>query len=383
MSNHSKLSPSSASRWIQCPGSVRLSAMVELEVGTESIYAREGTMAHKIAEIEAAYHFGIDSKSKHAERALHWRDTTPEEMHEEMLVHAAAYVDLLQSFVDEYENPKVYLEQWVDPRIPGSGGTADAIIVCEAAIHAVDYKYGRGVAVFAQDNPQLKIYSLGALEDFDLLGTVETICMTVHQPRINNVSHECMDVADLRAWRDEIALPAAKLALSGEGYLSPSESACRFCPVAGQCKVRADYAAKRDFGHPELLSPDELAEALNVIPDIEDWCKKVKEAALRKAYYDNVRLPGWKVVRSGGRRRITDEDFAAAALKEHGFPEDVTCRVTVKPLGELERLVGGRKILDEILKGIIDKPEGKESLVPDSDTRSGITVTGAAIEDFS
>lgn len=383
---HAKLSPSSAERWLQCPGSIRL--MNEVGVGThiESGYAREGTMAHRVAEIEASRAFGYLTKRQHDQKLQHWRDTTPTEYHTDMLYYAAGWVALLQSFLDEHDgctpHVTVYLEKRVDPGIPASWGTADAIIVCLACgqVHVIDYKYGMGVPVFAEDNPQLMIYGLGGLEDFGNEET-QTICLSVHQPRISNDSHFCMDADALRLWRDLVVLPQARLALSDDAYLSPSDAACRFCPVSGQCSVRSQYMTRRDFGNPELLSPQDLSEILSKLDDFEDWCKRVRETALHRAYYDDVEIPDYKVVMSGGRRSIRDHEAAAAKLREAGFRKYEVVREQTRTLGDLEKLVGKAR-LNKLLGPLIVKPEGKPSLVPADDERPAISSLSEAQKDF-
>lgn len=339
-------------------------------------------MAHTIAEIKAAYAFGIDDKNRHDRRLGHWKASTPPEYHADMLLYADQYVELLQNLADEHEGTIVFLERKVDPRIPGSGGTADALLLSISHIHVVDYKYGKGIRIDAGDNPQLKIYGVGGLEDFgNLLGDIETICLTVFQPRIDHISHECTTAKDLLGWRDGI-LPQARLALSGDGYLAPSEEACRFCPVSGDCKARMEWATKRDFGTPELLSPDEIAEALHAIPAIKDWCKAIEANALTRAYHDGVELPGWKVVMSGGKRSIIDHKSAINRMLEAGYEMDDISRVEALPLGQLEKVLGGRQNFDTILGGVVSKSEPKESLVPDDDDRPGVTVLTSAAEDF-
>lgn len=387
---HARLSPSSAERWLNCPGSVRLSAQSATGVHSDSPYAWEGTLAHRVAEILAARHFGLIKKAKYKERLLHWRDLTEAGGYDpdEMIRYGMDYVELLQSFMDEHdghEGLSIYLEIRVDPGIPASGGTADAAIVCLECchVHIIDYKYGRGVAVFAEDNPQLKIYGLGVLEELGDSVT-SSVCMTVHQPRLESVSHSCVDADELRLWRDIVVIPAARLALSQDAYLQPSETACRWCPVAGECSARTTYMTRRDFGNPELLSPEELAEILAVLPDIEDWAAQVKDTALRRAYHDGVEIPGYKVVMSSGRRSITDHEAALKKLAKAGYDESQTARITTKTLGDLERLVGGRQKLDKILGPTVAKGPGKESLVEiEDDDRPAISALSVAQADFT
>lgn len=384
MSAHARLSPSSAHRWLQCPASVALAEQVISEHGEQtSTYANEGTQAHEVAEIEASLAFGLITPDKHAERLLAWRDRVPAERHEDMLRHAAAYVDLLRTLAEDKEHAQVMLEQRVDTGVDASWGTLDAAIVSPTHIHIVDYKYGMGIPVDATRNPQLMLYAIGGVELFDAVSTPETVCMTIHQPRIGHTSHYCVPASELRQWRDQVVRPAAALALSGDAYFAPSESACRFCPAAGECRARVEYMTRRDFGNPDSLTPEEMGEILAQIPDVENWCRAVRERALRLAYSEGIQIPGWKVVRAGGRRAISDQAKAIEVLIDQGYPEEKVSRRSTRTLGELERLVGGKSELGKILGSLLVKNEGKETLVPEQDPRSAINRNVDAEEDFS
>lgn len=385
MRAHAKLGPSSAERWIECPGSVRLIEQADLPEGHGgSSYAAEGTMAHELAEIVASNVLGLISVSEYKQQLLHWRDTTPDEFHDEMMEHATAYANLLASLAEEIEGCGFSLEQRVATGVPGCWGTADAVLYSSSQIHIVDFKYGAGVPVQAENNPQIMLYAVGALEMFDVLGDIQTICMTIHQPRVpGGLSHSCMEASDLRRWRDDVVAPQAQLALSDEAYLSPSSKGCRWCPVAGECKTRAEYLTRRDFGNPDLISPQEMGQYLAEVGDIESWCRALRETALNKAYRDGVDIPGWKVVLSGGRRTITDHQAAIEALDLEGYEATETSRVTTRPLGELERLVGGKEALGDILGGLVGKTSGRASMVPEDDPRPGTSSLEQAQQDFA
>lgn len=380
MSAHAKLSPSSAHRWIQCPGSVRLSAQVE---ETSSVYADEGTMAHKIAEIEASIAFGLISKRQYARKKLAWAKATPDEYHEDMLEHAASYVKLLRELEAEHPHTQVMLEQRVDTGVPASWGTLDAALVSPLHLYIVDYKYGMGIPVDAWENPQLKMYGLGGYDMFnDLLTDIEYVTLVVCQPRLDSVSMHTLTTKELLGWREAVAKPAAALALSPDAYLAPSDEACRFCPVAGSCRARVEYMTRRDFGNPELLAPEEIGAILVDLPDIRNWCKAVEENALNLAYHDRVPIPGWKVVKSGGKREFVDKEKAFSIFSEAGYEETQFSRKSLETLAKLEKLVGGKAPLTELMGENLARTEGREALVPESDPRPEVSALTDAQKDF-
>jgi hypothetical protein len=316
-------------------------------------------------------------------RLKQWKADTEPEWHEDQQKYALEYAELLTRLMREYDFPQIMLEQRLNTGVPGCWGTGDAVIVSPDTIHVVDYKYGQGVPVDAEENPQLMLYGVGALETFGLLGDIQTVRVTVHQPRLESVSTYEISAEDLRKWRQNTVKPMAELALSGEGYLKPSEKACRWCPVAGECRTRADYVTKRDFGHPELLTPGELSTLLAQLQDIRSWCTDVSEVAIRKAYYEGIEIPGWKVVRSGGKRVITDPEQAIEMLADAGFNKALTTKRSTRTLAELDKLVGGKDKLEQVLGEAMSKQPGKEALVSSEDPRPPIDALAQAQKDFS
>lgn len=384
MTSHARLSPSSSERWLQCPGSVRLSEAVVQTLGPplDSVYAREGTLAHKRAEIEAAYILGLVSGPEFDVLETRWRGETPPEWQEDMAAHAVTYATHLRELVNEEPHTQVLLEQRVNTGVPHVWGTADATLLGQKHLRVVDYKYGMGIRVSAYRNPQLRLYALGMLDAFEALAEIETVHLTVIQPRLDYVSHDEISADRLRRWRDEVVKPQALLALGPDAYLSPSEKACKFCPAAGDCRARTEWAAKRDFGDPALLTVEEVGQLLHDIPAIRDWCNAVEKNALHQAYENGVPIPGWKVVRSGGRRSIKDDEAAIEALTAAGFPASLVSRRTVETLGNLEKHLGRDK-LNHLIGDLIIKSAGKESLVPVEDRRPAIDRNSEAATDFS
>ena len=385
---HARLSPSGASRWIACPASVLMSEKVPRE---ESIYAREGTLAHALAELEAALHFELIDGQVYDQDVSAWMDEAREFGMDdsdiaEVQRHCADYVELLQGFVDETPNSVVLLEQRVQTGIESCWGTSDAVIVSPDVVHIVDLKYGKGVAVSSVENPQLMLYGVGALETYgDLLGEVSTVRMTVFQPRTQYpVGTFDIEPDDLRAWRDSLKPVADEaLGLTGNPRFGPSAKTCRWCPAAGDCSERVKTLALEDFGgEVELMSNDEIAELLPRIDDFRQWAQVVEKAALRRAYSEGQEVPGYKVVASRGRRQITDDAAAIQLLIDGGYTAAQVSKVSIRGFGELEKLMGSRGELDYLIGDYIRVSEGQPSLVKESDRRPAISPASEAAQEF-
>lgn len=383
---HATLSPSSAERWIECPASVRLTRSLDRVDDSSSVWAEEGTRAHTLAEIEASHFFEQTTAKDHKAHKAAWLRTA--EAHgddiEEMERHVRSYVSLLADIMaDMGPGSTIRFEQRLQTGVPGCWGTGDAVAVNSTRIRVVDFKYGQGVPVEAIGNPQLRLYGLGALEMFDgILGDCEVVGMTVHQPRIGNTSHEFLEANDLREWREKVVLPAARETQHPDARFYPSESTCRWCPAAGICAVRAAHVTERDFGNPNLLDAEGLAAAFNSLDEIRDWCAAVEKEALYQAYSEGKRLPGLKVVLSGGKRSIPDAMAAIQRLIDAGYKPEQVSRPSVKTLGDLERLVG-RARLPEVLGDLLVKSPGKPALVPEDDSRPAVSPVTQAQQEFS
>lgn len=402
-SQHATLSPSASSRWISCPASIRMEELVPKdERDEESPYAREGTIAHELCEIEAGLSFGLIDGATYLERRGRWFAEEfspmgyPDGTLADMEAHVEAYVDLLHERFARRPNSVILLEQRLFSGIEGCWGTSDAVIVSTSHVEIVDFKYGAGVPVSAEGNSQLRIYGLGALDTYgDLLGEAEEICMTVHQPRLGARSTETMTPDDLRAWREEIVRPAAEETAEPDARFGPSETACRWCPAAGLCRARVEAATMEDFGpvtdakadpveprQPDLITAEEMGAVLDRLPQIKSWLTAVEAAALEMAYTRGEHIPGYKVVLSGGRRSINDGALAIQRLIDSGFQAEQVADFKPKGLGVLEKLVGGKADLENVIGDFIVKSRGKESLVPESDKRSAISPVTQAAEDF-
>jgi hypothetical protein len=271
----------------------------------------------------------------------------------------------------------------VDTGVPGCWGTADAVIVYSDWIRVIDIKYGRGQRISALENPQLRLYGVGALEHLviDPL-TIKEVWNTIWQPRLNNLSEENLTRADLVKWRNDL-IPTAILALGEDAPFGPSEDACRFCPAAGICAPRTRFMLAQDFGDPHVLTGEELADAFSRTSALKRWIADIEDATLKRAFEEAGSVPGYKVVHSGGRRSITNGEAAVDRLLAEGWdPVDVYVR---KPLtlDKLEKLTGGADELQQILGDLLVKSEGRLSVAKESDPRPPADALHSAQTDFA
>lgn len=350
-----------------------------------SIYASEGTAAHALGELKArhqllgALSLAEFKQSESAWSAQHgWAVSGLPDMQR----HTQAYVDFLKSRLAIHPNSQLMLEQRVPTGVPSCWGTSDAVIVSPVHVEIVDLKYGMGVQVEAEGNPQLRLYGVGALEAFGfVLGETKYVRTTVFQPRLHHTVSEELSAAELVAWRDSI-IPIAELALGHDAPFGPSDAACRWCPASGQCAAQLEYATAMDFGViPETLSEEDLADALDRIPAIEAWCAAVRDLALDWAYSKGRPIPRYKVVASSGRRVVTDPDAALEALTAIGYALDEVSKRKINGIGELEKLLQGD--FDLAVGPFVTKTKGNPSLVPESDKRKSIDPEEEARKEFS
>lgn len=381
---HAVLSASSAYRWITCPGSVGLSRSIPK--GGSSSYAEEGTWAHALAELHASVAFGKITSRQFNGRYNKWLKTTgvSAEQANEMAPHVMAYVAFLKERMAVYDNSVLMLEQRLPSGIEDCWGTSDSVIVSPEHVEIVDFKYGSGTIVVATDNPQLKIYALGALDEYgDMLGETQTVILSIFQPRTEYGSSTwSLGPDELRAWREEIR-PIAQAALAGSDEFHPSEAACHYCPAAGVCRARMEEATATDFGtDPALLTPEEIGELLPRLTAIREWCNALDQAALEMSYSQGIAIPGWKVILSGGRRVVEDEAGAVARLTELGYEIDEIVNSKIKGIGDLEKLLGKVEFAEE-LGAYITRTTGRPSMVPESDGRPSISPGTEAAKDFA
>lgn len=381
---HAKLSSSASKRWLGCPGSVKLS---EHYPNGSSIYADEGTIAHGVAE-------GMISKDdklvqKYNVEADKFYGEHPElnGTFLEMKMILQPYVDYVfeeyAEQVHEDEAAQLMTEERVDltEYIPGGFGTSDVVILRQGRLHIIDLKYGKGVSVSAEDNPQLKLYALGTLARFDMLYDIEDVVMTIYQPRLDNVSTDTIKAKDLYAWGEEVIKPGAQLALSEDAPVHAGDW-CQFCPARYDCKERArDAMELQKYLGQMVLSPEEISEILGKIDRLTKFAEDIKESALTKAL-DGEEIPGWKVVEGRSiRKYVGSEEEIVRQCEGAGYDQALLYERKLLTITNMEKLMG-KKQFAEVLGAYVEKPEGKPTLAPESDKRPAITNNSAA-EDFA
>ncbi len=370
MAKHAVLSASSSERWLNCPPSARLCEAYE-DKGSD--YAAEGTDAHTLCEYRLKQALGIPAEDPIEN--LSWYN---EEMEECAAGYAAYVVELLETAKLTCSDPVVMIEQRVDFSrwVQDGFGTADCILIADGVLNIVDYKHGKGVEVSAEGNTQLSLYSLGALEIFDGIYDIDRVCVHIFQPRKSNVVSSTMDKSDLYEWADTELTQKAQLAYEGQGDFSCGEW-CRFCKAKAECRERAEAnlaLAQYEFQSPALLDDEEIADILGKVDALTAWASDVKEYALQQAV-SGKEWTGWKLVEGRSNRKYTSESAVAATVEGAGFDpyERKVLGVTA-----MQKLLGKTRF-EELLAPYIEKPQGKPTLVPESDKRP---VMNTAKNDF-
>lgn len=371
---HAVLSASSSERWLNCPPSARLCEAYE-DKGSD--YAAEGTDAHALCEFRLKQALGIPAENPIEN--LSWYN---EEMEECAAGYAAYVVELLETAKQTCSDPVVMIEQRVDfSRWVEEGfGTADCILIADGVLNIVDYKHGKGVEVSAEGNTQLFLYSLGALEIFDGIYDIDRVCVHIFQPRKSNVVSSMMDKIDLYEWADTELTEKAQLAYEGQGEFHCGEW-CRFCKAKAECRERAEAnlaLAKYDFEEPALLDDAEIADILGKVDALTAWASDVKEYALQQAI-SGKDWNGWKLVEGRSNRKYTSEAAVATTVEGAGFDP---YERKVLGITAMQKLLGKSRF-EELLAPYIEKPQGKPTLVPESDKRPAMnTAKSDFMEEF-
>ena len=371
---HAVLSASSSERWINCPPSARLCEAYE-DKGSD--YAAEGTDAHTLCEYRLKQALGIPAEDPIEN--LSWYN---EEMEECAAGYAAYVVELLETAKQTCSDPVVMIEQRVDFSrwVQDGFGTADCILIADGVLSIVDYKHGKGVEVSAEGNTQLSLYSLGALEIFDGIYDIDRVCVHIFQPRKSNVVSSTMDKSDLYEWADTELTQKAQLAYEGQGNFSCGEW-CRFCKAKAECRERAEAnlaLARYEFQSPALLDDEEIADILGKVDALTAWASDVKEYALQQAISGKEWI-GWKLVEGRSNRKYTSEAVVAATVEGAGYDpyERKVLGVTA-----MQKMLGKSRF-EELLAPYIEKPQGKPTLVPESDKRPAMnTAKNDFMEEF-
>ena len=380
---HAVLSASGASRWLACTPSARLE---EQFPDSTSEYAKEGTLAHEVCELKVRKNLielmstrTYNTKLKKLKENELWQD--------EMDKFTDAYLEYIQELVHSYScSPAVMVEKKVDfsQYVPEGFGTADCIVIAEGTMHIIDFKYGKGVAVSAENNPQMKLYALGAYLEYSMLYPIEKIRMAIIQPRLENEASESeIFVAELMDWAENVVKPLAEKAYKGEGtYIAGNH--CRFCRAKATCRERARMnleASKFEMRAGALLSDTEVGEALKMAQDLAKWAEDLKEYALTESLKGKI-IPGWKAVEGRSVRAFKDTDLAIKTIIDSGIDEALLYERKQLTLAQIEKLLGTKQF-KELVGELVEKAPGKPTLVLETDKREKIVNRITAEEDFN
>lgn len=369
MAKHALLSASGAHRWLECTPSAQL----ELQFPqSTSEYAEEGTAAHELCELTARYWLGEISEAEYENQ----RDELAKgkyynaEMQECANDYAKFVAEKTAAARETCEDAFTALEVRVDfsKYVKDGFGTGDCIIVSDNVLEIIDFKYGKGVRVEAAGNPQMKLYALGAYLEYNTLFDIDSVRMTIFQPRLSGVqSSDEITVKELLEWAEKYVKPRAKLAYKGEGEFVPSEEVCKFCRAKAQCKARADKNLKLFDEAPDvlLLTPEDAGKILEQAGDIQSWLADL-ESLVSSTLLAGQPVEGWKMVEGRSNRRFADELKVVDAMKAAGYDESLLYERKLITLTQMEKDFG-KKAVAETLGELIVKPQGKPTLAPAKD----------------
>jgi hypothetical protein len=339
-------------------------------------YADEGSAAHALGE---AILSGDVAKQATARMSAYWN--------EDMEAYVGDYVEFVRERLSAAQaatpDAKLNLEQRLDYSewVPDGFGTGDVVIIADDLLEVIDLKYGKGIPVDASDNPQLRLYGLGALRAFDMLYDIKRIRMTIVQPRLDSITIDELTTDELVKWAETYVKPRAELAFAGKGDYCSGDH-CRFCKGAAKCRALAEKCIRHDFTPANMLNEDEIAVILTQVDQLAGWAASVKEYALEQATNHGVRFPGWKLVEGRSNRRYVDQDKVAQTLIKSGINEAIIYERSLLGITAMEKAIS-KKRFNELIGDLVVKPSGKPVLVPESDRRAEHGSTQSARLDFA
>jgi hypothetical protein len=372
---HALLSASGAHRWLECTPSALLEEKFKAD-DEGTVYSLEGTFAHELGELEILQALEMISTKEYQDRKA--EKLAHEFFNDEMEEEVDKYVQEVLNIIDEARKIDRYLHISIEDRfdlgafIPEGFGSNDVAVIAGPRLIIGDLKFGKGVRVSAEDNPQLRLYALGALHKYGFLYEIEEVEMIIFQPRLNNVSRATLTPAELLTWAEEVVKPKAALAFAGEGELNPGDH-CRFCKVGPRCRALAEKnleLLKYQFEEPKLLTDAQLLDAYDKSAALISWANLIQKYVLGQAL-EGVNWPGYKLVEGRANRKITDEEKAAEALKAAGFTEAQIQNTKLKGLTDLTKLLGKTEF-EAVLGPFVVKPKGTPTLAEESDPRPAI-----------
>lgn len=381
---HARLSASGAKKWINCPGSIQLEETIPEET---SSFAEEGTKAHALGELKLQAQLGLIKPATYNRRAgkLGVDDAAMEEYTDG---YAAFVLERFHAAQKETPDAQILIEQRLDfsEYVPDGFGTGDAVVIGDGTLEIIDLKYGAGVKVSAENNPQLRLYALGAANEFGFLYDIEKIRMTIYQPRMDNISSETISVSKLIEWGEDISLRAVIAADDSiVDCVAGDHCDSGFCRARPVCRAYAEKRldlARYDFKAPAELTVAEIACIMGEADKLAKWAKLVTDYALDAAVNRGMSFPGYKVVEGRSVRKYgkPDEDIEKI-LTDNGYKSSDIYVRSLRGITDLEKFLG-KKRFAELLKDCIIKPAGKPTLVPDDDPRPAIHSAAQAAADF-
>ena len=382
MPKHAKLSASGSHIWLNCTPAVKMSEGIP---DRQTAFTLEGTTAHRLAEVRLGRIYDLISDREYRAGI---REVQASEFYSaEMEEYVTKYVDWVTEVYGEVrrqsEDCELLTEQRLDfsSWVPGGFGTGDVVIIADGTLTVIDLKYGKGVPVDARENPQLMLYGLGAYDSFSLSNDIRRVRMIINQPRLDSISEYELPVEELLRWGEEVVKPRALMAMEGKGEAHPGDW-CRFCKCRAICRARAEEsleAAKHEFKAPPLLTDEEISDILGQLSRIQSWITDVKEFAQEEAEKGR-QWPGWKLVEGRSNRKFSDPKEVEKRLLDAGFDKVLIYKdPELLGISAMEKVVGGKKKLEQICEGLIVKPPGAPTLVPESDKRPAIN---SAKDDF-
>lgn len=368
MSEHARLSASGANKWLNCPNSVNLE---ELIPNKESTYALEGTVAHALGELKIKQVLKMISKREYSEQ-----------------VEGLAVDDEMDKYTDEYRDyvlerynyhskfgyVEVHIEQKLDfsSWVPGGFGTGDVVLVSEGGVEIIDLKYGKGVQVYAENNPQLRLYAMGAVYLLGDLFDINHITVTVFQPRLNHISSETLSFKELMDFGEYVKKRAELTEMPNAQCVAGKHCDKGFCRARPRCRAYSKANLRlTEFKnkHPNMLSDDEIEDIVHQSEILVRWSNIVKDYALDIAL-KGKKFKSLKLVEGRSiRKYIDNKNLVIEKLKLAGLKEEEFIKKDIKSITEIEKLVG-KNALDSGLKDIWVRPPGKATLVDLTDKRS-------------
>lgn len=381
---HALLSASGASRWINCTPSARLEE--KFDESARSVYAEEGTLAHEFGDITLRYKNGeltkrvYNSELKKLRKEALYTD--------EMEGQVAKYIDIVMEMFAEAKTRTPDAVMLVEERLDFSHlvekgfGTGDTCIIADGILDIIDLKYGKGIQVEAEQNPQLKLYGSGALRAFEMMYDIHTVRLTVVQPRLDHVSTWETSVEELEDWGEKEVKVKATKAYKGAGVQKAGDW-CKFCKVAPMCATLAAKnvkLAQHDFRDPHLLTPKQLMDVYKQMPMLTNWVSAVGKYLLQEAL-KGKKWPGYKVVEGKSNRKWVDEEKVKELLENDMWSEDQYMKSSLQGITAIEKLLGKQDFY-ALLGDWVDKPQGKPTLVPEGDKRRPMLGLEQAKDDF-